>query len=62
MHSPAFPGFGRVPEGSPLKPEVRGIGSMLVICFVRNISDTVALVSSKYFPPGKIPAAAEVLQ
>lgn len=35
---------------------------MLVICFVRNRSDTVALVFSTYFPLGEITAAAEVLQ
>lgn len=35
---------------------------MQVICFVRNMSDTVALVSNKYFPLGEITAAAEVLQ
>jgi len=62
MHSPALPGFGRGPEGSPLKPEVRGTGSMLVICLVRNTSGTVALVSTKCFPLGEITATAEILQ
>lgn len=62
MQSPAFPGFGPGPEGSPLEPEVRAIRSRLVICFVRNISDIVALASRKYFPRGENTAAAEVLQ
>lgn len=59
---PVIPGFGRGPKGSPLKPEVRGIGNTLVIFFVRNISDAVALASSKRFPLAEITAAAEVLQ
>lgn len=64
MQNPTFPGFGPGilgPEDFPLKPEVRGTGSMTVICFVGNISDTLLVVSGQCFPLAAI-AAAEVLQ
>lgn len=51
VQNPTFPGFGLGPEDFPLKPEVRGAGSMMVICCVGNISGTVPLVSSQCFPP-----------
>lgn len=63
MQNPKFPGFGQgKSEDFPLKPEVRGSGSMIVIGFVGNISGTVPLAPSQCFPLAGIAAAVEVLQ
>lgn len=63
VQNPKFPGFGLgKSEDFPLKPEVRGSGSMIVICFVGDISDSVPLAPSQCFPLAGIAAAAEILQ
>lgn len=68
MKCPGPPCWCRIPsfQGKssdfPLKAEVRGTGTMTMICFVGNVPGTVPLVSSQCFPLAGIAAAAEVLQ